>query len=80
MALAMNRDREALAENEKWLAEYPIRDMIKFDWIKAGRDKASRLKALMNFLGVAVVEPTAYQKAVGFGLRRQHDRKSPSEP
>ena len=68
MALAMNRDREALAENEKWLAEYPIWDMIKFDWIKAGRDKASRLKALMNFLGVAVVEPTACQEAVGFRI------------
>ena len=75
MALEMNREREALKAEEKWLDEYPIREIIKRGWIKAGRDRASRLKALMSFLGVAVAEPRAYQQAVGFRITEAAGRK-----
>ena len=68
MTLARNREKAALAENVKWLDAYPIREMIKRGWITAGRDKISRLEALLGFLEVAVPEPLAYQEAVGFRI------------
>ena len=43
MTLARNRDRDRLAANVVWLKDYPITEMIKRGWIKAGRDKPSRL-------------------------------------
>ena len=68
MTLARNREREAIAANVQWLDEYPIREMIKRGWIQAGRDKPSRLEALLGFLGVADAEPQVYQNAVGFRI------------
>ena len=68
MTLARNREKDMLSANVKWLDSYPIRDMINRGWIQAGRDRVSRLEALMSFLGVAVAEPRAFQKAVGFRI------------
>ena len=68
MTLARERDKRALAAQEQWLSEYPIRDMLKHGWIEAGRDKASRLKALLSFFEVASIEPKVYQEAVGFRI------------
>ena len=75
MTLARNRDREQIAANVQWLDDYPIREMIKRRWIKAGRDKPSRLEALMNFLGVADAEPQVYQNAVGFRITEAAQQK-----
>ena len=49
--------------------------MIKGGWIKAGRDKVSRLKALLAFLEVAVPEPRAIQEAVGFRITEAAQKK-----
>ena len=68
MTLARQREQEMLAANVQWLDEYPVGEMLKRGWIQAGRDRPSRLKALMSFLGVAVAEPQAFQKAVGFRI------------
>ena len=68
MSLARLRERETLAANLRWLDDYPIREMLKRGWIEAGRDRQDRLEALMNFLGVAVAEPQAYQEAVGLRI------------
>jgi addiction module HigA family antidote len=68
MTLAWRREQDMLADNAQWLDHYPVRDMLKRGWIQAGRDKQSRLKALMSFLGVAVAEPQTLQKAVGFRI------------
>ena len=68
ITLARKREEDLIAANVEWLDEYPIRDMLKRGWIEAGRDRPSRLKALMDFLGVAVAEPQAFQKAVGFRI------------
>ena len=75
LALAQNRDRDALFANVHWLDDYPIRHMIERGWIEADRDKPSRLKALLSFLGAAVVEPRAYQQAVGFRITEAAQRK-----
>ena len=74
LTLARNRDRDALSAQVQWLADYPITEMIKRGWIEAGRDKPSRLKALLSFLGTAVVEPRAYQQAVGFRITEAAQR------
>ena len=75
MILARNREIAALAENAEWLNAYPIREMVKRGWIEAGRDKISRLKALLTFLEVAVPEPLAYQEAVGFRITEAAQQK-----
>lgn len=66
MTLARIDVRERQATQEQWLKHYPIKDMIKRQWIEAGRDKASRLNALQFFLGADVAEPRVYQEAVGY--------------
>ena len=68
MTLARNRQRETLAANVERLKDYPISQMIKRGWIRAERDRPSKLEAMQSFLGVAVPEPQAYQKAVGFRI------------
>ena len=68
MALARKHEQDMVQANVQWLDHYPIGEMLKRGWIEAGRDRPSRLKALMNFLGVAVAEPQAYQKAAGFRI------------
>ena len=75
MTLALLRDKEALAAQEQWLSEYPVREMIKRGWVAAGRDKASRLKALMSFFEVASIEPRVYQAAVGFRITESAQKK-----
>ena len=75
MTLARERNRKALADEEQWLSEYPIREMIKRGWIEAGRDKASKLKALLSFLEVASVQPKVYQEAVGFRITEAAQQK-----
>ena len=66
MVLARRREEEALEANVQWLKEYPIGEMVKRGWIEAGKDRRSRLEALLRFLGVASAEPRVYQEAVGF--------------
>ena len=68
LTIARNQEREALAVYKDVLKEYPISEMIKRGWMQAGRDSASRLKALSGFLGIANPEPSAYQEAVGFRM------------
>ena len=75
MTLALLRDKEALAAQEQWLSEYPVREMIKRRWIDAGRDKASRLKALLSFFEVASIQPKVYQEAIGFRITEAAQRK-----
>ena len=75
MTLALLRDKEALAAQEQWLSEYPIREMIQRGWIKAGRDRPSRLKALMSFFEVASIQPKVYQEAIGFRITEAAQRK-----
>ena len=65
-ALAKQRDRDRLVSNLNWLKEYPVAKMIKLGWISAGRDRLSRLEALLSFLGVDNAEPAPIHSAIGF--------------
>lgn len=75
MTLARGREKEALVAEEKWLSEYPIREMIKIGWIEAGRDRATRLKALLSFFGIASIQPNVCQEAIGFRITQAAQRK-----
>ena len=75
MVLARKREQDMIRANVQWLNHYPVREMLQREWIEAGRDRPSRLKALMNFLGVAVAEPQAYQKAAGFRITEAAQRR-----
>ena len=75
MALARNREREAIAANVQWLDAYPIREIIKRGWLQAGRDKESKLEALLSFLGVADAQPHVYQQAIGFRITEAAQQK-----
>ena len=66
MTIAMNRDREELAKQEKWLAEFPVREMEKRGWIPTERNKPDKLRQMLHFLGVA--SAPVYQEAVGFRI------------
>lgn len=66
MTLAKNKDQDEIAGSVDSLADFPIQDMVKRRWIPADLDKPARLRALLNFLGVA--EPQAFQEAVGFRM------------
>ena len=68
MVLARIRAQQKLAEEVAYLDSYPVKEMIKRGWIEAGREKPSKLKALQEFFGMAIAEPQAIQKAVGFRL------------
>ena len=74
MTLARNRERERLTANAEWLSYYPVREMIKRGWMEAGRDRQSKSKALLSFLGVANAEPRVYQEAVGFRITEAAQR------
>ena len=75
MTLARHRDKAMLSANVKWLDNYPVSEMIKRGWLNAGRDKLSRLEALMKFLGVAAAEPRTYQGAIGFRITEAAQQK-----
>ena len=66
MTIAMNRDREELAKQEKWLREFPVREMEKRGWIPTERSKSDKLRQMLHFLGVA--SAPAYHEAVGFRI------------
>lgn len=47
--------RNSLKSNQDWLDSLPVRDMIKFGWIKASRSRDERLKACLDFFAVPSV-------------------------
>ena len=76
MTLARQRAQDALTAGVAALGHYPIREMTRRGWIKAGLDNPGKVKALQMFLGMAVVvEPRAYTEAIGFRITEAAQRK-----
>ena len=75
MTLARRRAKDALLNEKQLLKEYPVGTLIKRGWLSAGRDAESRMNALLEFLGVASIEPKVYQAAVGFRITEAAQRK-----
>jgi addiction module HigA family antidote len=42
-----------MTSNLEWLNRFPIRAMVKYEWLPSYKDKIAQLEALLSFLGVA---------------------------
>ena len=60
MTRARLRDRDRLQAEEEWLKELPVREMERRGWIAVGRSAQEKVRALLQFFGVANV--SAYRK------------------
>ena len=60
MTRARLRERERLQAEEEWLKELPVKEMEKRGWIAVGRNAQDKVRALLQFFGVANV--SAYRK------------------
>ena len=60
MTQARLREREHLQAEEEWLQELPVKEMEKRGWIAVGRNAQEKVRALLQFFGVANV--AAYRK------------------
>ena len=60
MTRARLREREHLQAEAEWLQELPVREMEKRGWIAVGRNAQEKVRALLQFFGVANV--AAYRK------------------
>jgi HTH-type transcriptional regulator/antitoxin HigA len=70
-ALARRAERERLNQQVGWLAEIPVKAMIRAGWIAAKTAAVEQLEAVLSFFGVASVEAWRdvwrdYRKAVAF--------------
>lgn len=65
--LAQLEEKKRLQEQIDWLAQFPIRSMIKFGWIKEAKDEVEQLQILLNFFSVASFEVwvDVWEKALG---------------
>jgi len=72
---AKNRERENLRNQEDWLEEFPVREIEKRGWIPSHPDKSEKVRALLEFLGVASFQ--AWRQTI-VGLRvSEKSRVSP---
>lgn len=53
--LARSKREETNSQNQQWLSELPIKDMLKFGWIKAYDAKKPSLIECLNFFGSSSV-------------------------
>ena len=60
MTRARLRERDRLKAEEEWLKELPVREMEKREWIAVGPNAQEKVRALLQFFGVANV--SAYRK------------------
>ena len=60
MTRARLQERDRLQTEEAWLEELPVREMQKRGWIAAGLNPQEKVRALLQFFGVANV--SAYRK------------------
>ncbi|MCU7933562.1 MAG: HigA family addiction module antidote protein [Candidatus Thiodiazotropha sp. (ex Dulcina madagascariensis)] len=55
-ACARLEERRQLERNSEWLDKLPIRQMVKFGWVRKFSDKADQLNEILSFFGIASVE------------------------
>lgn len=67
LTLARIREREDLAGQEEWLAEFPVAAMERLHWLPAARARVDKVRNLLNFFGVASFR--AYEETAVIGYR-----------
>lgn len=74
-AIARQQENTRLEDWSGWLKMFPVREMIKHQWLPERNDAVERLRAVLGFFGVA--SPTQWE-AVWHGRRAVAFRKSQS--
>ena len=54
--LVRQNEKQRLQQHLAWLENFPLKEMIKFGWLKKSRDKLDLLTETLNFFGVASPE------------------------
>ena len=68
MTLAKNQERSRLEQEAVWLDKFPVTEMERRGWIPRHPDKVDKVRALLEFLGIATFENTWSEAAVGFRI------------
>lgn len=55
-ALARLQERKTLSRSAEWLQRLPIKEMVRFGWIRAFENKGDQVRECLRFFGVASVE------------------------
>jgi HTH-type transcriptional regulator/antitoxin HigA len=51
--LAREAEHDRLASQIEWLAQFPVKEMTKWGWLKPLQDKVEQVRELLNYFGVA---------------------------
>ena len=51
--VARQAEHERLSSQIAWLAQFPVKEMTKWGWLKAIPDKVEQVRELLNYFGVA---------------------------
>ena len=68
MTLVRNKERLRLEQQVAWLAEFPMRELERRQWIPRHTDKVDKVRALLQFLGIASFDDTWREAAIGFRI------------
>jgi addiction module HigA family antidote len=55
-ALMRTAERISLKRDAEWLGKLPLKDMVRFGWVKAIEDKSEQVAECLKFFGVASVQ------------------------
>lgn len=69
--LARAKERKSLGQDSAWLKQIPLKDMIRFGWVRELKDKGEQVAECLRFFGVASVavwESQANQPLAAFRL------------
>lgn len=51
--LARQAEHDRLSSQIEWLAQFPVKEMTKWGWLKPVQDKVEQVRELLNYFGVA---------------------------
>ncbi len=69
LALARDAEIRTLQTQAEWLRHFPVREMERRGWLPSGQDTAERVRALLQFFGVASFSNWGeYEETLGFRI------------
>ena len=68
MTKAKNDERERLQQEASALSRFPVKEMAKHGWIPANRQREDKVRALLEFLGVASLQEPWSQTVAAFRI------------
>ncbi len=65
-------EQEELERQRSWLKRFPVREMEKREWLEPGQSPAERVRALLQFFGIASFDDWVEQQAaLGFRVTQR---------